>query len=122
MSHLNDNLYHNMNLLSIRGYDKDEKYHKMEFGKAHINKAVEDLVDHNAVEAQNKILNKAVDRILLTHRNTGIFLLFMSGPFLFFLMLIKYSIKLFVLMFLVKKKKGGSQQQETPGDAAPASA
>lgn len=48
-------------------------------------------------------LNRAVDKILLTHRNTKLFLIMMTGPFLVMLKVIQYIIKFAVVMWLYKK-------------------
>jgi len=61
---------------------------------------------------QDKLLNKAIDRIMLTHRNTKLFLFFMSGPCLLLLMTIKYSIKFILIYFLYKKKKNKGEIEE----------
>ena len=52
-----------------------------------------------------KRLHRSIDKILLTHKNSRIFLLMMSGPFLVVLYLFKYALKLLIIYWLYKKKK-----------------
>lgn len=46
-----------------------------------------------------KLLHDAVDRILVAHRNTKIFMFICSGPFLVLYMLAKLAIKLSIIYF-----------------------
>ena len=53
-------------------------------------------------------MNNALDKILVRHRNTKVFLFMLSGPFFITFMVIKYSIKIIILTYLHrmhKKKK-----------------
>jgi hypothetical protein len=50
-------------------------------------------------------LSKAVDKILLSHRNTKIFLFMMTGPFLVVFQLVKYSIKYGIPYYLYRRSK-----------------
>ena len=66
---------------------------------------MQDIVENNDLKQQGKILNRATDRITLAHRNTKLFLFFMSGPCLLLLMVIKYSIKVIVLYYIYQNNK-----------------
>lgn len=50
-------------------------------------------------------MNKALDKILVRHRNTKIFLFMLSGPFFLTYMVVKYSIKVIVILYLYRKNK-----------------
>jgi hypothetical protein len=50
---------------------------------------------------------------MIAHRNTKLFLLMMSGPFLAVLLLIKYTLKVLILYFLYKQKNKGKKVDET---------
>jgi hypothetical protein len=49
-------------------------------------------------------LNKAVDRILVAHRNTKLFLFFLSGPFFIMFSIVKYAVKFSIFYFLLRGK------------------
>ena len=48
-------------------------------------------------------MHYAVDKILLTHRNTKLFLLMMTGPFLVAMKLVWWALKAFLLYFVFNK-------------------
>ena len=65
-------------------------------------------------------LDKAIDKILLAHRNSKIFLFLMTGPFLVALTAIKYTIKALVLYYLyLKRKKAAANKQSSPETPEP---
>jgi phosphotransacetylase len=80
MSHLNDNVFQNIDRISLKSYDQDEKFHKDTFDLARKNKIADEiLIEHkDDIENQNKEFYKAVDKIQIAHRNTKIFLFIMS--------------------------------------------
>ena len=53
----------------------------------------------------NQYMN-AIDKILLQHRNTKLFLVMMTGPFLIGLKLVSWTTKAIVLLFLYKAGTG----------------
>jgi hypothetical protein len=58
------------------------------------------LVEDEAIKSH---LTQAIDRILLLHRNTKIFLFIMTGPFLIILQTVKYIIKYGTLYYLYRR-------------------
>ena len=50
----------------------------------------------------NKALTRSIDKIMIANRNTKLFFILMSGPFLGGLMLFKYACKLLILYLLYK--------------------
>lgn len=66
-------------------------------------KEVKDLLDECDDDNDlRKTLYRSIDKIMIAHRNTKLFMLMMSGPFLITITLIKYLIKLAVLYFILK--------------------
>lgn len=63
------------------------------------------------MSCRNK-LYRSVAKILLAHRNSKIFLVMMSGPFLIAVYIIKYALKILVLYYLYKKTGGKSKANE----------
>ena len=55
-------------------------------------------------------LSKSLDRILIAHRNTKLFLFMMSGPFFVIFSLLKYFIKFMVFYMIYKKGKSASTE------------
>eukprot|EP00349_Pseudokeronopsis_sp_Brazil_P010099 CAMPEP_0202978984 /NCGR_PEP_ID=MMETSP1396-20130829/85260_1 /ASSEMBLY_ACC=CAM_ASM_000872 /TAXON_ID= /ORGANISM="Pseudokeronopsis sp., Strain Brazil" /LENGTH=180 /DNA_ID=CAMNT_0049718207 /DNA_START=403 /DNA_END=946 /DNA_ORIENTATION=- len=169
MSHLNDNLYQNVDKsISVKQYDnsveaaqagdgvekKEELAEKViaehadiesqnkvfdlpdepperqplpECGQEHLRQAVRQLgeaaqtghgeekkeelaekviAEYADIESQNKVFDRAINKILIAHRNTKLFLFLMSGPFYIILTLIKYSIKALVFYYLYRAGKG----------------
>ena len=43
---------------------------------------IDEVIAEKDIESQNKVLNRALDKILIAHRNSKLFLILMSGPFL----------------------------------------
>lgn len=81
------------------------------------NEATADLVDsllEKPSEEQNKLLNKALDKILVTHRNSRLFLLMITGPFFIAFSCVKYAIKLLILAYIYKKNIG--KKEPSPMD------
>ena len=59
--------------------------------------------DDNLCLITKKQLTDSLDRILIAHRNTKLFLFLMSGPFFLFFCFVKYSLKLSIMYILYKK-------------------
>lgn len=106
LSNLNDNVHQNLfNVVSPLKYDQEKKFHKKIMDKQHMYENIdESLVELNKEELSKK-LHRAIDKILLAHRNSKIFLILMSGPFLVALYIVKYALKILILYFLFWKKK-----------------
>jgi len=83
-------------------FDQGLKHHKEEFTAKEKDIIVDKLVSENSLKEQ---LDYAVDRILLAHRNTRLFLFMMTGPCLLILMCIKYTIKGILVMHFWRKHK-----------------
>jgi hypothetical protein len=116
MSHLNDNVYQNIDglLIGAKKYkneisevNTDTKTqtlvkNKLQKDPLEIDEkeelAIEFLRDNN-VEKQNNILNKAVDKILARHRNSRVYLFMLTGPFFMLYILVKYSIKVILITY-----------------------
>lgn len=64
-------------------------------------KVINQLLDQTE-EQQAKSLFRSIDKIMIAHRNTKLFMLLMSGPFLFFILLLKYSAKVLILYLIYK--------------------
>ena len=47
-------------------------------------------------------LRRSIEKILIYHRYTKLFLFLMSGPFLIFLLGFKYNLKVLIVYFLYK--------------------
>ncbi len=62
--------------------------------------AEEILNEEKQTDEQNKMIDRSIDKILIAHRNTKLFLFMMSGPFFITMTIIKYSIKAFIIYFL----------------------
>lgn len=58
--------------------------------------------DYPNQKEMNKWLNRSLDKIMIANRNTKLFFVLMSGPFLVGFTLFKYLVKLTVLYFLYK--------------------
>lgn len=77
--HINDNVFRNLEKFSARSFDSDQKFSTAPLTGEQKLAAVKDLVDDGDFKKQ---LDGSVDKILLLHRNTKIFLFMMTGPFL----------------------------------------
>ena len=73
---------------------------------------IEEIVQKNDIEGQNKIVNRSLDKILIAHRNSKLFLFMMTGPFFILFKIVWYIIKFGVLFLLIKKGKGVATHTE----------
>ena len=111
MSHVNDNVYHNLKGMSVIHYDMNNKVHKHELSREKKETIANQIVHTYAeVEDQNRLFNKALERILIVHRNTRLFLIMMSGPFLVLITLIRYTIKFSIIYYLYKRSQAGKNK------------
>jgi len=66
-------------------------------------KEVEKLLEDCDEEKDlRKRLQRSVEKIMIAHRNTKLFLFMMSGPFLIMMLLFKYTVKVLILYILYK--------------------
>lgn len=131
MSHLNDNVYQNIDglLIGAKKYknettevNTDTKTQtlaksQMQKDPLEIDEKEEmaiEILKNNNVEKQHKILNQAVDKILARHRNSRIFLFMLTGPFFMLYILVKYSIKMILIMYYYNKKKNKEYKSQQP--------
>ncbi len=107
MKHLNDNLMQNLHHFSLMNYDEDIKLHKNELStekkEALIDKIVEECKE--SPEKENAELNKAIDKILIAHRNTKMFLFLMSWQFFVAYYVIKKIFQVLFVYYIWKKSK-----------------
>jgi Fe2+ transport system protein B len=106
--HLNDNVFKNLDKFSVLSFDKELKYHKKEFTKEEKTVIVDKFLSDNKNDKEQ--LSSSLDRILITHRNTKLFLFMMSGPFFVMFSLLKYFIKFFIFYKLFKKGKSKTSE------------
>lgn len=88
--------------ISLASYDKESKMHKDVFTPDEKSQIVEKVFSDKDV---SKELDQAVDKILISHRNTKIFLFMMTGPFLVIFQLTKYIIKYGTLYYFYLQAK-----------------
>lgn len=99
--HIADNVYKNMrHKISVSLFDPD-----MRFAKDSYSDMRKEAVVRKLLEDEDFIDNMhfAVDKILLTHRNTKLFLIMMTGPFLVAMKLVWWALKGFLLYFVFNK-------------------
>jgi Fe2+ transport system protein B len=92
----------------VLSFDKELKYHKKEFTKEEKTVIVDKFLSDNKNDKEQ--LSSSLDRILITHRNTKLFLFMMSGPFFVMFSLLKYFIKFFIFYKLFKKGKSKTSE------------
>ena len=106
MSHLNDNVFQNIDRISVKLYDKDSKFHKSALPQAKKIELAQDILEeHKDFESQNKVILRSLDKILIAHRNSKLFLFMMSGPFFILMTIFKYLGKGLFYYYLYKKMK-----------------
>lgn len=105
LSNVNDNFHQNLYSLSPLKYDQEKRFHK----KALTQKELLEIIDEKILELPEEEfqtrIHRSLDKILLSHRNSQIFLILMSGPFLIGFYVFKYALKILVFYFLLRKKK-----------------
>jgi hypothetical protein len=107
--HLNDNVLYNMKKVSVLLFDEKERFKKSEFSGEERSEKVDSLMKSNELK---KTLDTSVDRILLAHRNTAIFLFMMTGPFLLLLQTLKYASRFAVLFWLYTRAKSNKTSDD----------
>lgn len=99
--HINDNVYKNLqSYISASLFDPE-----LRFGKDTYSAEKKEVVVRNLMDDPHMLtkIHSSVDKILLAHRNTKLFLLMMTGPFLISLKLIWWAFKAFLLYFVFNK-------------------
>jgi hypothetical protein len=69
-----------------------------------VEQEVENFLRDKTDEQRDKALQRSLEKIMIAHRNTKLFLFLMSGPFLAILLLLKYTFKILILYLLYKRK------------------
>lgn len=122
MNHINDNCLQNLDgtlLEGMKRYHKEDHEVNKQFDKNVAEKIKKDPLEledkhdlaasfvntSSSFEEQKSALNKSLDKILVRHRNTKIFLFMLSGPFFLVFMFAKYTIKIIVLLYLHRMHK-----------------
>lgn len=121
LGRVNDNVHQNLfNVASPLKYDTDKKFHKKIMDRKDMYEGIDDTLSKLNQEELNKKLHRSIDKILLAHRNSKIFLILMSGPFLIGFYIFKYALKILVFYYLLKKKKPAvkteDEKQEKTGE------
>lgn len=108
MFNLNDNVFRNLSHFKIspRTYDPMyKKYTKKILSDTQIEREVDSFLKENSSgEKRDKSLHRSLEKIMIAHRNTKLFFVLMSGPFLALMLFLKYSLKILILYILYKKK------------------
>lgn len=114
LKNLNDNVHQNLfSIVSPLKYDNQRRFYKQEMSKEILDHSIDDKLSRKDEDAINHKLQVAVDKILLTHKHSRIFLLIMSGPILGLLFAIKYMLKLFIIYYIFKGKGHGSKTESS---------
>jgi hypothetical protein len=99
---INDNVYKNIDRFSVLLFDESSRLKKQQISDKERERIVDKLLtESNPVE----LVDRAVDKILLTHRNTRLFLFMMTGPFLIMFQTVKYIIKGAIFFYFYRKAK-----------------
>lgn len=106
---VNDNVYKNIEKFSVLLFDDEQKRHKKEFTENELQLCVSRLMED---EDPKEHLDAGVDRILLCHRNTKLFLFMMTGPFLVIFQTIKYIIKYGALYYIYRRGVAAKKDAE----------
>ena len=103
--HINDNVYKNMRrYLSASLFDPELRYGKDIYSAEKKEAVVRSAIDKPQFREN---MHKAIDKILLAHRNTKLFLLMMTGPFLVGMKLAWWAVKAFLLYFVFSNVQNG---------------
>ena len=91
---INDNVYKNLQYrFSVASFDQKSLVHKDALTLEEKSLVVESLLAENDKSDVAVELDRAVDKILISHRNTKILLFMLTGPFLVLFQTIKQIIK-----------------------------
>jgi len=112
LSNINDNVHQNLDSLSPLKYDPSKKFHKNVLTQKELYESIDENTSSLSHAELSKKIHRSVDKILLSHRNSAIFLILMSGPFLIGFQLFKYTLKILVFLFILKKNKKPAKKKE----------
>lgn len=116
MYNLNDNLFRNLSHFKIspRTYDPMyKKYKKQILSDTQVEREVDSFLKENpSGEKRDKALHRSLEKIMIAHRNTKLFFVLMSGPFLALMLFVKYSLKILILYILYKKKAAMDKKEK----------
>jgi hypothetical protein len=91
--------------ISPRTYDPSFKYTKKSLSDTQVEKEVSKFLEEKTDVQRDKALERSLEKIMIAHRNTKLFLFLMSGPFLIMFMLAKYTVKIFILYMIYRHKQ-----------------
>jgi hypothetical protein len=75
---------------------------KKSLSDTEVEREVNEFLQEKTDEQRDKALQQALDKIMIAHRNTKLFLFLMSGPFLIMMLFVKYTFKILILYLLYK--------------------
>ena len=102
---INDNVYKNMHkYMSASLFDPELRFGKDIYSLEKKEAIVRNFMDEPQFREN---IQKSVDKILLAHRNTKLFLLMMTGPFLVGMKLAWWAVKAFLLYFVFSNVQNG---------------
>ena len=117
LSNINDNVHQNLDSLSPLKYDPSKKFYKNELTQKELYESIDESISSLSHAELSKKIHRSVDKILLSHRNSAIFVILMSGPFLMTFLLFKYTLKILVFLFIFKKHKKPAVKNDEKEDA-----
>ena len=116
MQYLNDNVFQNIDGIKegAKRYVRDDQEVETKLEEMASKMRKEPLIMsekrelsqeilNKTFDEQVKELNKAIDKILVRHRNTKVFLFMLTGPFFICFKVVSWTIKLIILLSLGKK-------------------
>lgn len=113
LSNINDNIHQNLfNVASPLKYDTDKKFHKKIMDKKEMYEGIDEALSKLNQEELKKKIHRSIDKILIAHKHSKIFLLLMSGPVLITIYIIKYAIKILIFYYLLKGKKKSKPEEQ----------
>lgn len=87
---VNDNVYKNLEGMKVASFDKKSLVHQDAFTVEEKTKLIDEIFEKSESQEQvGEWMDSSVDKILVAHRNTKIFLFMLTGPFLVILQFVK---------------------------------
>ncbi|CAI2369872.1 unnamed protein product [Moneuplotes crassus] len=115
LSNINDNVHQNLNSISPLKYDEEKKFHKKLMTREELYEKIDDSVTTLSHDELSLKIKRSLDKILLSHRNSAIFLILMSGPFLIGFYAFKYALKILLFYVILKKKPKANKDSKEEG-------
>lgn len=103
MLRLSDNVFQNLEYMSYKSYDGKNRFAQSEMSRQEKQEDIDEMLAE-PIDKQNRMIARSLDKILIRHRNTKLFMLLMSGPVLITLKLVWYVFK-FLILYLIFKPK-----------------